>query len=1074
MPPPAVIQVRLSAVTTSLTITAKTLAVLADTLDTPFLGAIMNTTEAVLKNIETVKQNKDDCVELLEQTHKFLTVIISLYIKSETGAELPPDVLHHIGKFTQYLACLINIQRTDHWIRILHKIHNFIEAHQKGSKIRAFFHKSESSVLLRECKIGLQQGLEFFQTESAMISSSLADMKKDAQKRHQEVLDMIETLSEKTISEQGSMISRPYYQSYSSSNSISMLPSAPKIFHGRDLEVSDILDLFKAKTTRIAILGAGGIGKSSLARVLLHHSTITDMYQQNRFFVGCNSATTKMELVTLIGTHIGLRPSKDHIQAVLKHLSNNPPSLLILDELETLWESTESRGDIEELLSLLTDINHLALMITMRGAERPAKVQWTRPFLLPLKPLDQEAARLTFIDIADDKHDLDEVDEILSLTDYMPLAINLLAHLVDSEGCSNVLLRWKKEKTLMISEGFDKRSNLDLSISLSLSSPRIKSLPQSQELLSLLGMLPDGLSDVDLIQSKLPLKHPLKCKAVLTSTALAYSDENKQLKVLMPIREYVQQHQHPEDQLVHTLLKHFQDLLHLYVEYKGTQTSVSTVNHIASNFANIQNLFLWGLQEKHSNLLDTIRGVCHLSHFHRATHQGSAHLIGEVQHLLPNLGDQQLRLYVNTELLSRFNYLAHDPEALYLKGWNIVNILMTQNLNLLGTFYATTANYYSQAKHDLLEAAKMCNRAISLGISTGYTRGQALGFRYLAWVKFLSGEPSKLQLYAQQSQRFARESGDLYSEAHAARLEAMSWAEVGNYKQSLLLCIRGTNLLALCGMSTSEGNLAITHTQAGVHICKSEYSQARDIYTHMPRDVSENQDHYWHAIILLNVAEMACDAIVAALYAREKDRLPASLLLEKNLKLGDNLIGSFCLEWLANVSQWGATQSRVRWTTVFLVHSVKHKKNLKVHKAIQSFGDLFLTQGDESSAINLFTTALEGFTYMDVHCSRAECMLRLGDISKSRGDPLRAMELWDTARPLFECSSQAQQVENLDCRIAGLGQEIQVQHRENLAKLAQLNAPSGMADEVEDDQADTEDLENMSDNDKRVADVVAS
>jgi hypothetical protein len=83
------------------------------------------------------------------------------------------------------------------------------------------------------------------------------------------------------------------------------------------------------------------------------------------------------------------------------------------------------------------------------------------------------------------------------------------------------------------------------------------------------------------------------------------------------------------------------------------------------------------------------------------------------------------------------------------------------------------------------------------------------------------------------------------------------------------------------------------------------------------------------------------------------------------------------------------------------------------------------------------------------------------------------MELWDTARPLFERSSQAQQVENIDCRIAGLGQEIQLQHRENLAKLAHPNALSGTADEVEDDQADTEDLENMSDDQKRVADVVA-
>jgi hypothetical protein len=112
---------------------------------------------------------------------------------------------------------------TDHWIRILHKIYTFIEAHQKGSKIRAFFHQSESSALLKECKVGLQQGLEFFQVynltvppqstdecwlqiESAMISPRLADMEKDAQKQHQEVLDMIETLSENTVSERGSMV----------------------------------------------------------------------------------------------------------------------------------------------------------------------------------------------------------------------------------------------------------------------------------------------------------------------------------------------------------------------------------------------------------------------------------------------------------------------------------------------------------------------------------------------------------------------------------------------------------------------------------------------------------------------------------------------------------------------------------------------------------------------------------------------------------------------------------------------------------------------------------------------------
>ncbi|KAJ7362821.1 hypothetical protein DFH08DRAFT_799844 [Mycena albidolilacea] len=148
----------------------------------------------------------------------------------------------------------------------------------------------------------------------------------------------------------------------------------------------------------------------------------------------------------------------------------------------------------------------------------------------------------------------------------------------------------------------------------------------------------------------------------------------------------------------------------------------------------------------------------------------------------------------------------------------------------------------------------MCNRAILLGISTGYIKGQALALRHLAWIEFLSGEHSKAQLYAQQSERLARAAEDLYGEAGAARQEALFWKEVGHYKQSLWLCIQARDLLALCGISASEANLAIMNTQAEVHTCKSEYSKAQDIYTSMLQNVSVNQNAYWHAVALLNIA----------------------------------------------------------------------------------------------------------------------------------------------------------------------------------------------------------------------------
>jgi hypothetical protein len=52
MPQPGIIQIQLNTVTSALTIIANSLEIIVDSLSTPFLGAIVNTTHALLKNIE--------------------------------------------------------------------------------------------------------------------------------------------------------------------------------------------------------------------------------------------------------------------------------------------------------------------------------------------------------------------------------------------------------------------------------------------------------------------------------------------------------------------------------------------------------------------------------------------------------------------------------------------------------------------------------------------------------------------------------------------------------------------------------------------------------------------------------------------------------------------------------------------------------------------------------------------------------------------------------------------------------------------------------------------------------------
>ncbi|KAJ7467823.1 P-loop containing nucleoside triphosphate hydrolase protein [Mycena galericulata] len=431
-----------------------------------------------------------------------------------------------------------------------------------------------------------------------------------------------------------------------------MLPGKPKIFCGRDHELNQIVEILSQKAARIAILGPGGMGKTSLAKAALHHPDVTTKYE-HRFFVPCDSATTSIEIAAIIGAHIGLNPGKDLTKPVIQNLSAKETCLLILDNLETTWEPFTSRSSVEKLLVLLSDIDHLALMITMRGAERPAKVQWTHPFLPPLEPLSAEAAREMFMDIADDIHATKEIDQLLHLTDHMPLAVDLIAHLVDAEGCSNVLTRWETEKTSMLSVGHDHRSNLDASIRISLSSPRLRSVPGAKDLLSLLSILPDGISDVELLQSKFPISNIRACKAALLQTSLAFSDYNKRLKSLVPIREYMQCLHPPALSLVQPLQKHFHALLDLYIKYSGSYQAINTISQITQNLGNVHQVLLQGLHSRNPDLVDTIKCTISCATFYsRTISNGQSILMEKVPNVLPKPCDHRLEVQFVKEVLS--------------------------------------------------------------------------------------------------------------------------------------------------------------------------------------------------------------------------------------------------------------------------------------------------------------------------------------------------------------------------------------------------------------------------------------
>ncbi|KAJ7819425.1 hypothetical protein B0H13DRAFT_1921786 [Mycena leptocephala] len=116
---------------------------------------------------------------------------------------------------------------------------------------------------------------------------------------------------------------------------------------------------------------------------------------------------------------------------------------------------------------------------------------------------------------------------------------------------------------------------------------------------------------------------------------------------------------------------------------------------------------------------------------------------------------------------------------------------------------------------------------------------------------------------------------------------------------------------------------------------------------------------------------------------------------------------------------------------------------LALHKALIFIGDVFIVQGDAETAYSLFTVALGGFVYMDVHYSQAQCLLRLGVLASKRGNFSHATNLWTAARPLFERSLQAKDVAQIDARLAELGDNQKV-----LMHLAALHPPETAGEEL--------------------------
>ncbi|KAJ6472334.1 hypothetical protein C8R47DRAFT_727094 [Mycena vitilis] len=351
------------------------------------------------------------------------------------------------------------------------------------------------------------------------------------------------------------------------------------------------------------------------------------------------------------------------------------------------------------------------------------------------------------------------------------------------------------------------------------------------------------------------------------------------------------------------------------------------------------------------------------------------------------------------------------------------------------------------------------DKALTLARSIGDANQQAAVLTCRGQIKWNTGDLKTAQSDAQESQRLARVTGNFYHEAQAMEIESTCCVLRGDYRTGMSLLQAARQLVQLYGVSGGSLERNIMRSLAQVHIFKTEYAEARQIHSELMQSISAEQDPYSYATSLLNIAEVdvktgapgqdvrdavgrarafydaldyhtgaiCCDLILADFYLIVGDLSAAKGGFDESIKSCRGTITevvSYSLERFADRKFWPTSEWLTAWPVVYFAFASSTRETLAVNKALCFMGDLFVLNGDDDTAGSLFTLALDGFTAMGVHENMAQCKLRLGDLAYKEGDLSKAAEHWREARPLFQRSSQAKDVTNIDDKLGTIGREL--------------------------------------------------